>query len=190
MRTGLPGIVLALLYCWLALEAGLLVRDLAGRRRSGRDRGTRALVAVTLVGAIWLGLLLRTLVPALNTPAPQVWAVAGAVTMALGLAVRLWAVVTLGRSFSTFLGVHPGQTVVQHGPYRWVRHPSYTGLWLIVLGFGAGVGHWLSLAACAGVPLIGLIPRIRVEEAELTRVLGDEYHAYRRRTYRLIPGVW
>ena len=190
MRTGLPGIVLAPLYCWLVLEVGLLVRDLAGRRRSDGDRGTRVLVSVTLIGAILLGLLLRTLAPALNTPAPHWWAVAGAVTMVLGLALRLWAVVTLGRSFSTFLGVQPGQTVIRHGPYRWVRHPSYTGLWLVVLGFGVGVGHWLSLTACAGIPLIGVIPRIRVEEAELTRVLGEEYRAYQRGTYRLVPGIW
>jgi len=190
MRTGLPGIVLALLYCWVALEVGLLIRDLANGRRSGRDRGTRVLVSVTLVGAIWVSLLLRTLVPALNTSAPHGWAVAGAVSMVLGLALRLWAVVTLGRSFSTFLGVHPGQTVIRHGPYRWVRHPSYTGLWLIVLGFGVGVGHWLSLTACACISLIGVIPRIRIEEAELTRVLGEEYRAYQRHTYRLVPGIW
>jgi hypothetical protein len=50
-----------------------------------------------------------------------------------------------------------------------MRHPSYTGLLLIALGFGLGVGNWLSLAICAVIPLVGLLPRIAVEEAELAR---------------------
>ena len=95
----------------------------------------------------------------------------------VGLALRVWAVLTLGRSFSTFIQVDADQAVVTHGPYRWVRHPSYTGLLLIALGFGLGVGNWLSLAICAVIPLVGLLPRIAVEEAELARVLGDQYRS-------------
>ena len=71
--------------------------------------------------------------------------------------------------------VDADQTVVTRGPYRWVHHPSYTGLVLIALGFGLGVGDWLSLAICAVIPVVGLLPRIVVEEAELVRVLGDQY---------------
>jgi protein-S-isoprenylcysteine O-methyltransferase Ste14 len=71
-----------------------------------------------------------------------------------------------------------------------VRHPSYTGLLLIALGFGLGVGNWLSLAICALIPLVGLLPRIAVEEAELARVLGDPYCSYQKATRRLVPGLW
>src|SRR5215216_7825468 len=89
---------------------------------------------------------------------------------------------------------HTGHVVVDQvatrGPYRWVRHPSYTGLLLIALGFGLGVGNWLSLAICAVIPLVGLVPRIAVEEAELARVLGDPYRSYQKATRRLVPGLW
>jgi protein-S-isoprenylcysteine O-methyltransferase Ste14 len=105
--------------------------------------------------------------------------VAGAVVIWVGLALRVWAVLTLGRSFSTFIQVDADQAVVTRGP-RWVRHPSYTGLLLIALGFGLGVGNWLSLAVCALIPLVGLLPRIAAEEAELTRVLDDQYRGIRR----------
>jgi protein-S-isoprenylcysteine O-methyltransferase Ste14 len=108
----------------------------------------------------------------------------------VGLALRVWAVLTLGRSFSTFIQVDADQAVVTRGPYRWVRHPSYTGLLLIALGFGLGVGNWLSLAICAAIPLVGLLPRIAVEEAELARVLGDPYRSYQKATRRLVPGLW
>lgn len=179
------------IYCWFALEIGLLVRDLMRRKaRLGRDRGTRAIVALSLAGSIFIGILVRARMPALDTPAPEAFAAAGIVVIWVGLAVRVWAVLTLGGSFSTFVQVDTGQAVVTHGPYRWVRHPSYTGLLLIALGFGLGAGNWLSLVVCAVVPPLGMLPRMAVEESEMTRVLGDQYRSYQRATHRLMPGLW
>jgi protein-S-isoprenylcysteine O-methyltransferase Ste14 len=147
-------------------------------------------VALSLAGSIFLGIAVRGRVPALDTAAPDVFAAAGLVVVWIGLAVRVWAVMTLGRSFSTFVQVDAGQDVVTRGPYRWVRHPSYTGLLFIALGFGLGAGNWLSLAICAVLPPLGLLPRIAVEESELTAVLGEKYRSYQRTTHRLVPGVW
>lgn len=178
-------------FCWFALEVGLVVRDLLRRRaRLGRDRGTRMIVALSLGGSIFIGSLLRRWVPALDTPAPDAFAVAGLVVIWVGLAVRVWAVMTLGGSFSTFVQVDADQAVVSRGPYRWVRHPSYTGLLLVALGFGLGARNWLSLAICAVVPLLGLLPRMAIEESEMTRVLGEQYRSYQRTTPRLVPGLW
>ena len=121
---------------------------------------------------------------------PGPYRAAGVIVMWLGLAIRVWAIAALGRSFRTTVEVDPGQAIVSSGPYRWVRHPSYTGLLLILAGCGLALGHWLALAICVALPLAALLRRIRVEEAELTRVLGEPYEAYRTRTRRLIPGVW
>jgi protein-S-isoprenylcysteine O-methyltransferase Ste14 len=178
-------------FCWFALEIGLLVRDLVRRKaRPGQDRGTRAIVAVSLGGSIFIGVALRKWLPVLNTPAADAFAVAGLIVIWLGLAVRVWAVTALGGSFSTFVQVEVSQAVVTRGPYRWVRHPSYTGLLLVALGFGLGAGNWLSLAVCAVVPALGLLPRMTVEESELIRVLGEPYRSYRKATHRLVPGLW
>jgi len=179
------------IYCWFAIEVVLLVRDLVRRKgRLRRDRGTRAAVSLSLVVSILFGWLMRLWVPALDMPAADAFAVAGIVLIWAGLAVRVWAVVTLGRSFSTFLQVRADQAVITRGPYRWVRHPSYTGLLLVALGFGLGAGNWLALAICAVVPLLGLLPRIAVEESEMIRVLGEQYRSYQRTTHRLLPGLW
>ena len=110
--------------------------------------------------------------------------------MWLGLALRVWAIATLREIFRTTVEVEPGQTVVSTGPYRWVRHPSYTGLLLIVAGFGLAAGDWLSLAVCVALPLPALAWRIHVEEAELNRVLGRAYATYQSHTARLIPRLW
>ena len=108
----------------------------------------------------------------------------------LGLAIRVWAIVALGRAFRTTVEVDSGQAIVSTGPYRWVRHPSYSGLLLIVFGCGLAAGNWLALAVCLLLPLPALLWRIHVEEAELIRVLGDRYRAYQAHTKRLFPGVW
>ena len=177
--------------CWYAFEICLVARDLLRRKgRLGHDRGTRVIVSLTLAGAILTAAVIRERVPALDAPAPQPFVVAGAVFVWMGLAVRLWAVMTLGGSFRTSVEVDADQAVVTRGPHRWVRHPSYTGLLLVALGIGVGIDNWLSLAICVTVPAVGLLPRIAVEESEMVRVLGDEYRRYQIGTYRLIPGLW
>jgi protein-S-isoprenylcysteine O-methyltransferase Ste14 len=173
------------LACWAVLELGLRVRETArGKGRRSHDRGTRVLIAISIGVAIAVAAAAGS-----DTP-PAAWQVAGLVVMWLGLATRIWAVTTLGRSFRTTVEVDAGQAVVSTGPYRWVRHPSYTGLLLIVTGFGLARGNWLSLLACLVLPLPAFVRRIHVEEAELTRVLGDAYRSYEADTARLLPGIW
>lgn len=191
MRAVLSTPFVVSIYCWFALEVGLLVRDLVRRKgRQGRDRGTRLIVSLSLGGSILIGSMARGSVPALDTPGPGAFAAAGLVMIWVGMAVRVWAVATLGGSFSTFVEVGADQAVVTRGPYRWVRHPSYSGLMLIALGFGLGFRNWLAVVACAVIPLLGLLPRIAVEESEMTRVLGEEYRRYQMTTRRLVPGLW
>jgi protein-S-isoprenylcysteine O-methyltransferase Ste14 len=170
---------------WAGLELSLRVRErLQGRGSAARDRATRALIAVTLGASIALAAVTSSGATA------GAYRAAGLLVMWLGLAIRVWAIAALGRAFRTTVEVDPGQAVVSTGPYRWVRHPSYGGLLLIVAGFGLASGHWLTLILCIVLPLPAVLRRIHVEEAELARVLGDRYRAYEAQTKRLIPGIW
>ncbi len=182
---------------WLVLELSLRVRDRSrGQGSTGQDRGTRtlnfALVVVAVVAAdvpsAVIGKHSPLRIPGAGTDGWPI--VAGLVIIWLGLALRVWAIVVLGRSFRTTVEVDADQAVVSRGPYRWVRHPSYTGLLLIAAGFGLAYSNWPGLAICLLLPAAATLRRIQVEESELTRVLGDPYRAYRDRTKRLIPGVW
>jgi protein-S-isoprenylcysteine O-methyltransferase Ste14 len=177
------------LACWAVLEVGLRVREaVQGKGGRNRDRGTRILIAISLVSAIGVASVLSSVAPSLRVPvAVQVF---GVIVMWSGLAVRVWAVAALGGAFRTTVEVDPDQAVVTTGPYRWIRHPSYAGLLLILAGLGLALGNWLSAAACLVLPLPALAWRIHVEEAELSRVLGDAYRAYRTGTARLVPGLW
>jgi protein-S-isoprenylcysteine O-methyltransferase Ste14 len=176
------------LACWVVLELGVRVREsVRGRGRTGHDRFTRVLIAITTGAAIALAVNAS---PTRSLRVADPYRAAGLVIMWLGLAVRVWAIATLGKDFRTTVEVDPGQAVVSSGPYARIRHPSYAGLLMILGGFGLALGNWRSLCICALVPLPGLLLRIRVEEAEMTRVLGAAYRDYQKRTKRLIPGVW
>jgi protein-S-isoprenylcysteine O-methyltransferase Ste14 len=174
---------------WGLLELSLRVRErVQSRGGTAHDRATRILIAAALGSAIALASVAAKVAPSLRMPGPH--RAAALIVMWLGLAIRVWAIAALGRAFRTTVEVDPGQAIVSNGPYRWVRHPSYTGLLLIVAGFGLAVGNWLALAACLALPLPAVLRRIRVEEAELTRVLGEDYRTYQTRTKRLVPGLW
>jgi protein-S-isoprenylcysteine O-methyltransferase Ste14 len=160
---------------WAAFELGLRVVETAQHRGGiARDRGTRVVIALA-VGAARVPAALRAV---------------GLAVMWCGLVVRAWAVITLGRAFRTTVEVDTDQLVITSGPYGYVRHPSYTGLLLIIAGTGLAVGNWLGVAACVLLPLPALVLRIRVEEGELVRVLGEPYRRYQARTKRLVPAVW
>jgi protein-S-isoprenylcysteine O-methyltransferase Ste14 len=114
----------------------------------------------------------------------------GIAVVVTGSALRLWAITTLGRWFTYDVRVTEGQPVVQAGPYRWVRHPSYTGILLVLLGIGLTLGNWLSLALIVVLPTAGLVRRIRVEEAALLGTIGEPYARYAAGRFRLVPRLW
>jgi protein-S-isoprenylcysteine O-methyltransferase Ste14 len=106
-----------------------------------------------------------------------------------GGALRIWPIFVLGRRFSGLVAIQPGHELVTDGIYRVIRHPSYLGMIILMLGwalaFRSGLG--VILAALIVPPLLA---RIRSEETLLRLQFGDEYEAYRRRTSRLIPGIY
>jgi protein-S-isoprenylcysteine O-methyltransferase Ste14 len=116
--------------------------------------------------------------------------VLGLALMATGLVIRHWAILTLGPLFTIDVRVHPEHTVVESGPYRWVRHPSYTGMIVFFVGLGLAASDWASLATLALLPTVGLVVRIRAEERALLDGLGEPYRRFAATRRRLFPGVW
>jgi len=104
-----------------------------------------------------------------------------------GTAFRWYSASLLGKYFTFDVATHGGQTVVEKGPYRYIRHPSYAGALLSLLGFGLTLGNWAGLLAglsCLGVAYSYRIP---VEERALASALGEPYRQYSKRTWRLVP---
>jgi protein-S-isoprenylcysteine O-methyltransferase Ste14 len=114
----------------------------------------------------------------------------GMLIFLLGLGFRYWAIFTLGRFFVHTVVIQADHHIVRSGPYRLLRHPSYTGLMIALAGLGIALQNWLSLLALVGLPLIGILIRIKVEDEALAGALGDQYVEYAEETRRLIPGLW
>jgi protein-S-isoprenylcysteine O-methyltransferase len=138
-----------------------------------------------------VGLVIAAVTPRLEVG--RTWSrgllISGLVVTGTGVALRQWAIAALGRFFVGHVIVQPGQTVVSSGPYRHLRHPSYTGQWLEMVGIGIGTGNAFSMAMCALVPLIGLTARIAAEERELSADLPG-YQGFTRDRPRLVPFIW
>ena len=120
---------------------------------------------------------------------PQIFYL-GLVLMVAGLIFRAYAIRQLGRYFTPEVAIQPGQHVVDRGLYRFLRHPSYTGTFMTILGYGLALTNGLSLATLLLLASLAYGFRMRVEEAALTEAFGDEYRAYMRRTKRLIPFIY
>jgi len=175
---------------WGVMEVILGIRQLAHLRAGAQlqDKGSRAVVGVTIGLGIVLCLQLPRVVPATAITSGLVsWL--GIALIYIGLAFRLYAIIVLGRYFTPSVAVVADQQVVEDGPYKLIRHPAYTGLLIMFLGFGLSSTNWLSLLALMGCVLIGLSYRIHVEEHVLQEHLGQRYREYMRRTKRLIPFV-
>ena len=106
-----------------------------------------------------------------------------------GGALRIWPVFVLGRRFSGLVAIQPGHELVTDGPYRFIRHPSYLGMIVLMLGWALAFrsGPGVILAALIIPPLLS---RIRSEEALLRTQFGEQYDAYCRHTSRLVPGIY
>jgi protein-S-isoprenylcysteine O-methyltransferase Ste14 len=113
----------------------------------------------------------------------------GVALYAAGGALRLWPVFVLGRRFSGLVAIQPGHRLVADGIYGVIRHPSYLGLLVNMLGWALAFRSMIGVLLTALTVAI-LIGRIRAEEALLQSQFGVEYDAYRARTWRLIPGLY
>jgi protein-S-isoprenylcysteine O-methyltransferase Ste14 len=110
--------------------------------------------------------------------------------MLAGIFFRWYSASLLGKYFTFDVAIHSAQTLIEVGPYRYIRHPSYTGALLSLLGFGLALGNWAGLVAglcCLGFAYAYRIP---IEEAVLSSALGEPYRQYLRRTWRLLPFLY
>lgn len=179
---------------WRAMEAIVDIRTFK-RLRAGaklQDRGSYLVVLCLIMSGVILGIALALTVPATAiSSAPNVFFWLGIVLMYAGIALRFCAIRVLGRSFTTSVAVAPEQAVIETGPYRLIRHPSYTGILITLLGLALSLtNNWLSSLVMVGCTLIGLSYRIWVEEHVLQEHLGQPYQEYMQRTKRLIPFVF
>ncbi len=173
---------------WALLEAVLVLGSVGGPRR--RDAGSMRWMTLCIVVSFFVGVWLAQQPDGRLPGYPDGPAWIGLVVLWLGLGLRVFSILWLGRLFTASVVIRSDHRLVTSGPYHFVRHPSYTGAVVAAIGLGVAVGHWTSAAAFALGWLIGLAYRIPVEEAALRQTFGRVYDEYCARTKRLIPMIY
>ena len=170
-----------------ALLSDEVVPRLVGARglsSTGRDRGSFLLIYSASLAGLVAGLLLRYL----NVGIVPFWVqVLALVLIVAGAALREWAIAVLGRFFSRTVSIEQGHRLITSGPFRWIRHPAYTGMLITDASVILGLGTWVGALVMLLLLLPAALYRIRVEERALLDTFGDEYRAYMQRTALLFP---
>jgi len=174
----------------LASEISLVFAKRSKTRSQGKDRLTLPLLWIVITSSIFAGFFCRAAFPQGRLPHPLVFYVTGLVLLVAGLIVRWIAIIHLGRFFTVNVAIAKDHKLITSGPYRFLRHPSYSGTLLMFLGFGLCMLNILALAAVIVPITTAFLWRIQVEEAALSEVFGDSYRVYRATTARIIPWLY
>lgn len=188
--SGFGAVVLASLGLWVAFS---VYWEIAAARAAPVERAESTASRRVHLGLVSLGQLLVFLpIPTLRArflpPVPALAALGLAVQVGF-LLMAIWARRTLGRSWSAAVATTAEQTLVRAGPYRTVRHPIYAALLGMYAGTTLVSGEVHALLGCAFL-VLAYWRKIRLEEQLLADVYGPEYDAYRRDSWRLLPGVY
>jgi protein-S-isoprenylcysteine O-methyltransferase len=165
----------------------LLLRSAPG---SSHDRNSLRLIwlgnGIGIFGAMYA---FRKL-PGLAMPGFLTVLLAALVIFLAGIAIRLYSIIYLGKFFTANVAIAADHKLIDTGPYKFVRHPAYTGSLLTFLGFGLFFCNWASLAIMVVPVYAAFLWRIHVEEQALLGAFGEQYREYMKRTKRLVPGVY
>ena len=175
------GVMLALYLVWLLVEARVAKGEMT-KGVTHFDRGTLELYAAARIATVLAAFVVNATAPSL----PVI--LAGLLAFVGGVAFRLRAIRELGRFYSHRVRVRDSHRIVDTGPYRFVRHPAYTGMLLAHAGLVTAFFNWLTLGIFLGVMVPAVVVRILVEERTLAEVAG--YSEYCEGRKRLLPAVW
>lgn len=165
-----------------------LIRRSASADKS-RDRNSLRILWTVITASVVLSILAANAFRFARFGNEELF-VAGVIVFAIGIGIRWYSIIHLGRFFTVDVSIVRGHRLIDTGPYRYVRHPSYSGALLAFMGFGLCLMNWISFPVLLVPIAAAFLWRIRVEERVLSEALGDDYQSYAARTRRLIPFIY
>lgn len=177
------------LICALLLGTQPLMSAKDGRANQSTDRGTMLMIIIISASGQLICILDWAYFQ--STPADiSIWRITGALLMAGGLAFRVWAIRTLKTAFSATVQIKENQQLITSGPYHLLRHPSYTGSWVLMIGVALLFESWAGMLLLGPGMLFVYSIRISTEEDTLEKAFGSAYSDYKQRTHKIIPKVY
>ncbi|MCM3569791.1 isoprenylcysteine carboxylmethyltransferase family protein [Neobacillus mesonae] len=177
-------------YLWVLSEIAILIKTKLQRKNTVSENKDKGSIRMIMIG-IFLCLFVTQLCNVLKLGiVPPTLSYAGTFIIIIGICIRLWAVAVLGRHFSLVVSVDAEQKIIQKGPFRVIRHPSYTGELLSFIGIGLAFHTWVGSLIMVGFFIIVFGYRMRIEEKALMESFPDDYPRYIQKTSKIIPFVW
>jgi protein-S-isoprenylcysteine O-methyltransferase len=187
--TPITGLLVAFLTLWVTLESYLEYFYRSPTNATKKDGGSskKFNLIIFLSISIWVCMAATGFKhsPHVSMYMPTI----GCLLLAAGLSLRLYAITTLRKFFTVDLAIQSEHKLIKHGPYRMIRHPSYTGAILCFSGLSLSFGYWASAIIIVFPVFSVYIWRIIKEERILMDAFGAAYKEYCLHTYRLIPGI-
>ncbi len=171
-------------------ELGLSIFKRSQDRGRAADEGSLRMLWIVILCSLTAGIATAHLFPGAHIGLADRLYAAGVTFFVGGLILRWYSIFYLGRFFTVDVAIAPDHQLIDSGPYRFIRHPSYAGALMAFLGFAICIGNWVSMLAIM-VPITwAFLRRIGIEEPALRAGLGEAYITYSARTKRLIPFVF
>jgi protein-S-isoprenylcysteine O-methyltransferase len=184
--------ILFLMVCALWIVSEILLQFLRRSKKDNQDKDLGSLKRLNLVIyiSVTIGVFFSfTQFGHININ-PFVMQLSGLILIVFGLVVRWLAILTLRRYFTVNVAIQTDHSIIQTGFYKYIRHPSYTGMLISFLGLGIGLSNWISICVMLLSITFAIINRIRIEEQALTDAFEKDYLKYCSKTWRLIPWIF
>ena len=178
-----PIVYLSFAYAFSELLLMLLKRSKGDTVKTREDKGSLVFIWAMITLGFIAGFVL-------SQPENYIWAGFGSVFIVAGLIIRWAAILQLGRSFTVDVAITDSANLKTDGLYERIRHPSYLGILLIVLGFSFAMNSFFSFLVLFIPVFIAVMYRIRVEENVLSNEFGYKYSEYTSKTKKLIPWIF
>ena len=171
-------------------EIALFLFKRSGKSLSSKmDKGSSLVLWITIIVSISVTIILQRYNIAVIQLPRLIINVIALFFLVGGLIFRWIAIISLGKFFTVDVAIHEEHVLVKKGLYKYVRHPSYTGLLIEFIGLGIYFGTWISLIIIMVPITCAILYRIRCEEAALIENFGKQYEDYKTQTKSLIPGI-
>ena len=178
--------ILGLTYLFSELVLAFTRRSSA--KTVSKDANSLRILWIVIGVSIWLSIRAQGRWPEAMLPP---WSVPIGVALFVGgMVLRWYSIIHLGRFFTVNVSIAADHQLIDTGPYRFVRHPSYTGALLAFIGFAMVLRNWASVLVISLPVAFAFLYRINVEERALIQALGERYRDYIGRTKRLIPFIY
>jgi protein-S-isoprenylcysteine O-methyltransferase Ste14 len=178
-----PLVYLSIGYAFSEMLLMILKRSKSGKVKTREDKGSLILLWLMITLGFTGGFLL-------SKSANLFWSGFGVTFIIGGLIVRWIAILQLGNAFTVDVAITNAANLKTDGIYEKVRHPSYSGILAIVIGFGVTMNSLYSFLVLVLPVFIAVIFRIGVEEKVLIKEFGNSYLEYKSKTKKLVPGIF